>query len=147
MTERVSRGYELKLERTLDAPVERVWSALTEAGEIARWYGPGDDFRIEVLEWECRVGGRYRVAMHHKDGQTHTCFGVFEDLEPNRRIAYTWSWEGQPPMDTMVTFALAAEGDRTRLDFTHEGFPAEEAREQHRMGWMGSLERLAAVVA
>lgn len=147
MTADHPRGYELKLERTLHAPVDRVWAALTEADQITQWYGPGDEFRIEVLEWDCRVGGKYRVAMHHKDGQVHTCFGVFEALEPNQRIAYSWSWEGQPPMDTLVTFALSVDGDRTRLDFTHSGFPAEEAREQHRMGWNGSLERLASVVA
>jgi uncharacterized protein YndB with AHSA1/START domain len=147
MTPETTTGYELKLDRTLNAPVERVWKALTEGAQIARWYGPSDDFRIEVMEWDCRVGGDYRVAMHHKEGQTHTCFGTFKTLLPNERIAYSWAWEGQPPMDTLVTFELAAEGDRTHLSFTHAGFPAEEAREQHRMGWTGSLERLQGAVA
>lgn len=147
MTSDDAGTYELNLERTLEAPVDRVWAALTDAGQIARWYGPGEEFRIEVLEWDCRVGGRYRVAMHHPDGQTHTCFGVFKQIEPNQRISYTWAWEGQPPMDTVVTFALTADGEGTRLEFTHAGFPAEEVRDQHRMGWSGSLERLAAAVA
>lgn len=138
--------YEWTQERTLQAPVDRVWAALTDASQIAHWYGPGEEFRIEVLEWDCRVGGSYRVAMHHKDGETHTCFGVFRDIEPERRIAYTWAWEGQPPMDTIVTFALEADGEQTRLEFTHTGFPTEDAREQHRMGWTGSLEQLAATV-
>ncbi|MEX2583851.1 MAG: SRPBCC domain-containing protein [Gemmatimonadota bacterium] len=147
MTPDHAGSHELSFERTLRAPVDRVWAALTDAGQVEQWYGPGEEFRIEVEEWDCRIGGKYRVAMHHRDGQTHTCYGEFKDLEPNRRIAYTWAWADQPPLDTLVTFALTAEGDQTRLHFTHAGFPSEEVRGQHEMGWTGSLERLAGVVA
>ncbi len=134
--------YELKFERKLKAPRPRVWAALTDAVQIARWYGPADDFRIEVKEWDCRVGGGYRVAMHNKDGQTHTCFGVFKVVEREARISYTWSWEGAPPMDSLVTFEIGGEGAETTLTFTHVGFPSEETKERHEMGWTGSLGRL-----
>ncbi|MEX2530017.1 MAG: SRPBCC domain-containing protein [Gemmatimonadota bacterium] len=140
-----SDTHDLRMERRLEAPVERVWEALTARDWIPRWYGPGNDFEIEVLEWECRVGGGYRVAMHAGE-ETHTCYGTFRTVEPRRRVAYTWAWEGQPPMDTLVTFQIQPDGDSTQLIFTHEGFPAEEAREQHQQGWTGSLEQLAAAV-
>ena len=143
-----STGYELRLERELNAPIDRVWAALTDGGQIARWYGPGKDFRIEVQEWDCRVGGSYRVAMHHSDdGGTHTCYGVFRTVEPNRRLAYTWAWEGAPPMDTLVTFELEDKAGQTLLGFTHTGFAAPEARDAHRNGWTGSFDRLAKAVA
>jgi uncharacterized protein YndB with AHSA1/START domain len=48
-------------------------------------------------------------------------------------------------MDTLVTFDLSADGESTRLLLTHEGFPADEARDHHNQGWTGSLERLARV--
>jgi uncharacterized protein YndB with AHSA1/START domain len=146
MTTGTSKKYELKIERTLDAPVSRVWAALTEAERIPRWYAPGDEFTIEVHEWDCRVGGSYRVAMHHEQGQGYTCFGTFKEVEPEKRVSYTWAWEGQPPMDTLVTFALTSEGARTHLSFQHTGFPTEEARENHRKGWTGSLSRLPEVL-
>jgi uncharacterized protein YndB with AHSA1/START domain len=146
MTTTNPASFDLKMARTLDAPVDRVWTALTDADQIARWYGPGEAFRVEVLEWDCRIGGKYRVAMHQEDGPTHTCFGVFQALERNQRIAYTWAWEGQPPIDTVVTFTLTPDGEGTRLEFAHTGFPAEDVREQHRMGWTGSMERLATLV-
>jgi uncharacterized protein YndB with AHSA1/START domain len=146
MPSETTSGYELKLEQRLRAPVARVWAALTDAGQIARWYGPGDGFRIDVKEWDCRVGGSYRVAMHHPEGQTHTCHGVFRAIEPERRIAYTWAWEDAPPMETLVTFEIRGEGGDTQLTFTHAGFPAEEVLEQHRMGWTGSLAQLTKLV-
>jgi uncharacterized protein YndB with AHSA1/START domain len=145
MTEE-TKAYELNLERALQAPVRRVWEALTREGELARWYGPSDDFRVEVLEWDCRVGGGYRVAMHAPDGNTHTCFGVFQEIAAPRRLAYTWSWESQPPMDTLVVFELVEDGSATRLRFSHTGFPAGEVRDRHEEGWTGSLERLGRLV-
>ena len=137
---------ELNLERTLRAPIGKVWRALTRGEEVARWFGPTDDVRIEVLEWDCREGGDYRVAMHAPDGNTYTCYGTFRDVEEPRRLTYTWSWEGQPPMDTLVAFELAEDGGVTTLNFSHTGFPADEARDRHQEGWTGSLERLSRLV-
>lgn len=135
--------FELEFERDLRASRLKVWEALTRGEEITRWFGPSDDFRIEVLEWDCRPAGSYRVAMHAPDGSTYTCFGTFREVDAPKRLSYTWSWEGQPPMDTLVAFELAGDGDSTKLRFSHTGFSSAEAREQHRMGWTGSLDRLA----
>jgi uncharacterized protein YndB with AHSA1/START domain len=140
---RDTKSTDLTLERTLHAPIRNVWKALTHGEEIARWFGPSDEFTIEVLEWDCRVGGGYRVAMHAPDGNTHTCFGVFRTVEEPRRLSYTWSWEGAPPMDTLVAFELEEDGTDTRLRLSHGGFPSHEVRDQHEMGWTGSLERLS----
>lgn len=140
-------AYELEIERTLQAPPSKVWQALTRSGEVARWYGPSDDFRIEVLEWDCRPGGTYRVAMHDPSGDTHTCFGVFREVEALKRLTYTWSWEGQPPMDTLVAFELVEDGDATKLRFSHTGFPSADVKESHEQGWTGSLERLTRLVS
>ena len=138
--------HELKLERSLHAPIATVWRALTTATEIARWFGPSDDFRLEVLAWDCRPGGGYRVAMHDPTGNTYTCVGQFREVDEPHRLSYTWSWEGQPPMDTLVAYDLTEAGETTQLRFSHTGFPAEEARAQHEQGWTGSMARLQRTV-
>lgn len=139
--------FQLEFEHDLRAPRPQVWEALTRGEEIARWYGPSDDFRIDVLEWDCRPGGNYRVAMHAPDGSTHTCYGAFREVDAPRRLSYTWSWEGQPPMDTLVVFELGEDGNTTKLRFSHTGFSSAEARERHGTGWTGSLGRLARLVS
>jgi uncharacterized protein YndB with AHSA1/START domain len=140
-----TKTYEINLERTLKAPVAKVWDALTQRGELVRWYAPSDEFRTEVLEWDLKVGGAYRIAMHAPDGNTHTCFGVFREIAPQEKIAYTWSWAEQDPMDSLVTFELTAKGGQTLLRLAHTGFPADEAREHHEQGWMGLVGRLEAL--
>jgi uncharacterized protein YndB with AHSA1/START domain len=141
------KTYELKLEKTLNAPVAKVWKALTEGVQIPAWYGPMDEFRVEVHQWDCKPGGKYRVAMHAPDGNVYTCIGEFKEIKPTQRLSYTWSWEGQDPMDTLVTFELKPQGQQTALKFLHTGFPSEQERDNHNQGWSGSLERLAKTVA
>jgi uncharacterized protein YndB with AHSA1/START domain len=140
-------GISLKFERTLNASPAAVYEVLSKAENIPKWYGPSDEFKIKVHTWDCRVGGKYRVEFNTPTGETHIVVGTFKELVPGAKMAYTWSWEGAPPMDTLVTFQLKAEGKGTHLAFVHEGFPAEEAREHHRQGWTGSLERLSRAVA
>ena len=140
-------GIHLKFERSLDAPVEHVYKVLTESGYISQWYGPSDDFKVTVHRWDARVGGSYRVEFNTPAGETHIVVGEFKELRKNSRVAYTWSWEGQPPLDTLVTFTIRAEGEKTRLTLVHDGFPADEVRAHHEQGWTGSMERLARAVA
>jgi uncharacterized protein YndB with AHSA1/START domain len=140
-------GLTLKLNRTLDAPVADVFSALTTADRITRWYGPSDDYKVEVHEWDLKVGGTYRISLNHKDGNVHTVHGTFREILEGEKLSYTWSWEGQPPLDSLVTFRLREVQGKTDLTFTHEGFPDAELRDKHEMGWTGSLERLARAIA
>lgn len=140
-------GIHLKFERSLDAPVEHVYKVLTASDSIAKWYGPSDDFKVTVHQWDARLGGNYRVEFNTPGGETHIVVGVFKELVRNEKVAYTWSWEGQPPMDTLVTFTIRPDGQKTKLTLIHDGFPAEEVRAHHEQGWTGSLERLTRAVA
>jgi uncharacterized protein YndB with AHSA1/START domain len=61
------------------------------------------------------------------------------EVIPQRKLAYTWRYKGHEG-DSLVTFELAAAGDKTRLKLTHEGldtFPktAAFARENFVEGW------------
>jgi uncharacterized protein YndB with AHSA1/START domain len=141
------KTYELKLEKTLNAPVAKVWKALTEGVQIPAWYGPMDEFRVEVHQWDCKPGGKYRVAMHAPDGNVYTCIGEFKEIKPTQRLSYTWSWEGQDPMDSLVVFTIAPKGGETVLRLSHTGLPSAESKEQHDQGWVGCLAQLEARVA
>ena len=137
----------VELERTLDAPVDAVFAALTDPVQVVRWLGPSDDYTGVVHAWDLRVGGHLRVSLTRKDGTVHTVVGSFREIVPGRKLAYTWSWEGGETLDSVVTFLLSDVGGKTALALTHEGLPNEEARRGHEEGWRGSLERLARALA
>jgi uncharacterized protein YndB with AHSA1/START domain len=88
---------------------------------VAQWFGPSNDFKVTVHTWDCQVGGSYRVQFDTPDGE-HICVGEFREIEPHTRLSYTWSWEAQPPMDTLVSFEVEARGDRPSCGYHTPAF-------------------------
>jgi uncharacterized protein YndB with AHSA1/START domain len=77
--------------------------------------------------------------------------GAFVEVVENRRLVFTWGWEGGdaapypvPPGGSTVEIELTPEGTGTRLRLTHR-IALPELEEQTRAGWLHYLERLAVV--
>ncbi len=121
----------LVVERTFDAPVALVWKALTDKDDIKQWSFDISEFAPEVgFEFKF-YGGDESVKYLHRCKITEAI--------PNRRLAYTWRYEGYAG-DSLVTFDLFAEGDKTRVRLTHAGletFPKLPAfaRKNFMEGW------------
>jgi uncharacterized protein YndB with AHSA1/START domain len=140
----------IEREITIQAPVERVWSVLTEAEHLAGWFadaGAEIDLRpggALVLRWEEHGVARARV----------------EAVEPPHRFAYRWSAhhaqgeEPAPGNSTLVEFTLAAAGDATLLRVVETGFAAlatsdEQVRsnyDDNLGGWTEMVGRIDAYV-
>lgn len=85
----VPGGLALELRRTLDAPRERIFKALTDPGELAKWWGPYG-FTTPEVEVDLRVGGGYRFGMQPPDGALFHLAGEYLEIEPPSRLAYTF---------------------------------------------------------
>lgn len=140
-------GIALRIERTYDAPPERVFDAWTRADAVAKWFTPSADYQAVVTALDARVGGRYRVEMRHSGGNIHVVTGVYREVAPPARLVMTWAWEGQEALGhTVVTVELTPLGSGTRLVLVHERFPSEAARAEHEKGWTGCLKQLGPFV-
>ena len=119
------------IERTFNAPVAKVWKALTDVDEMRQWYFDLKEFRPEI-------GFEFEFVVEH-GGMTYHHLCNITEVIPQKKLAYTWRYKGYEG-DSLVTFELAAAGDRTRLKLTHEGldtFPKlpSFARENFLKGW------------
>src|SRR6267142_344933 len=85
------------LERTLNAPVARVWKALTDVDEMRRWY-------FDLKEFQSKVGFDFEFTVEHEGNTYHHLCKVTE-LIRQKKIAYTWRYKGQPG-NSLVTFEL-----------------------------------------
>jgi uncharacterized protein YndB with AHSA1/START domain len=135
----------LTITRKLPAPPERCFRAWTDPEALRHWFGPGN---VEVLlaEMDPRVGGRYRILARSPDGQEHDVSGEFREVVANRKLVFTWAWRSTPERQSVVTVEFAPVGAETALTLTHEQFADEAARDRHRHGWTGVLDKLAAFV-
>ena len=76
---------EIVLSRVLAAPRERVFQAWTDPAQITQWFGP-DGFKVESLECDIRVGGRWRFVYTGPDGTRWDNRMVFLRIEAPRLI-------------------------------------------------------------
>ena len=141
MTE--NNGLILKLARTFPAPRLAVWQKMTDPRQLARWWGP-NGFTVPALDFEPRVGGKYRITMQPPDGERFHLHGEFLEVEAPSRLSYTFVWE--PPdrddRETVVTLGLEARGDETEVTLTQAEFATRARLELHRGGWSESFEKL-----
>ena len=102
----------LIIERTFDAPVDAVWTAISDREAMKHWYFDMEGFTPEV---GCNFGFTHVGATVTR---VHLC--QIKEIEKNRKISYSFRLGGNPG-DSLVTFELFPEGDKTRLKLTHTG--------------------------
>jgi uncharacterized protein YndB with AHSA1/START domain len=138
-----SRGLVLELTWTFGASRERVFTALTDPAELAKWWGPSG-FTTPEIWLELKVGGRYRLGMQPPDGELFHLVGEFLEIDAPARLAYTFRWEDPDPDDveTVVRLSVRAEAGRTLLSLWQGPFATEARLALHRSGWTDSLQRL-----
>jgi uncharacterized protein YndB with AHSA1/START domain len=141
----------LRYERHLAHPVERVWAALTEPDQLARWLAAADELELvdggrialrwlnvpdSPQEWE-----EQGVELGDVD-PAEPATGTITELDPPRVIEYDTDKMGR------MRWELRPDGDGSVLSFTNtielpEGPPAAQTL----AGWHIHLDHLADALA
>jgi uncharacterized protein YndB with AHSA1/START domain len=137
----MSRGV-IEREIFIAAPPERVFEFLVEPSLMARWIGLLHDL-------DPRSGGIVEIEV----SRGNVARGVYAEVTPFRRVAFTWGWDSQdqalalvPPGASLVEFELEPRDGGTLLRLRHSGLP-EIASTIHGERWSLYLGRLQAAAA
>ena len=141
-------AYSVRRSIRINAPVEKVWRAVTEPAQISQWFGAASfdgsgAGAVGTLTWPDRDPIPVRI----------------EAIDAPRTVSYRWSNDDASDIvpaeldektSTVFTFTLEASGDGTQLTVVETGFeftsdPAANL-ESHRGGWNGELDKLVALV-
>lgn len=125
----------------LNAPVARVWKAISDPVEISQWFS-------DRCEWELRPGARGVF-----DWENHGVYSVrVDEVEPPNRLV--WSWNHDPGTEveeadsTRVEWVLTQNvSGGTTLVLRESGFASEDRRAQNDNGWDAELGELAEMLA
>jgi uncharacterized protein YndB with AHSA1/START domain len=121
------------VEKSVKAPVERVWKALTDKDQMKQWFFDLSAFRPEV-------GFEFLFAGKGQKGQEYMHRCKIAGVVPLKKLAFTWAYEGYPG-ESIVTFELTSLENTTMVKLTHEGlasFPADQPdfdRSSFNAGW------------
>ena len=128
--------------RRIAAPARRVFEAWLDPSSLAEWMRPSSSGATRsTVKVDARVGGAFEIVMHAPSGpRLHA--GVYQVIDPPRRLAFTWNSSGAGQADSLVTVDFLADGQATEVVISHERLP-EPARAGHVAGWTALLESLA----
>jgi uncharacterized protein YndB with AHSA1/START domain len=108
----IRKGEPFVIERTFNAPIAKVWTAITDRDAMSEWY-------FDLKEFKPEVGFEFSFLVEWDDNRfDHRC--RVTEVIPGRKLAHTWRYEGHPG-ESLVTWELFDEGGKTRLRLTHEG--------------------------
>lgn len=144
-----SDRHSLRLERLFDVPPDEVFRAWTEKDELKQWFHFADDWIIEQVDVDLRVGGQYRIGWKAPDGNMWYEFGEYREITPPKRIVQTCGFDfpGMPPEMTMLTIDFHARGNQTLVVLLQEGYQSAAMRDNHQQGWPSFLDNLAKLLA
>jgi uncharacterized protein YndB with AHSA1/START domain len=80
------------MSRTFDAPLDLLWKVWTQKEHVAYWFGPRED--NNVVEYDVRTGGKWKVISTMADGSEVVFFGTYLSVEPKTMIRNTFVVEG-----------------------------------------------------
>jgi uncharacterized protein YndB with AHSA1/START domain len=136
----------LRIARTINAPVERVYRAWTTPEELKQWHAPFD-YVVTDVAVDLRVGGRFRLTMQQPGTDVvNVAAGVYSEIIPNKKLVLTWRWENSKnnPGESQLTLEFNARGTKTEVVLTHERLLDAKSRDDHGKGWNGCIDKLAA---
>ena len=119
---------------------EKVWRALTGPALLAEWLLP-------VLDLKLQRGAAFTFRTQPYPGWDGRVDCRFVEIEPLRKLSYTWVVGDM--LETVVTFTLTATASGTRLSLVQSGFKPDQKQNfgGARYGWRMMGDRLVALLA
>lgn len=130
----------LVVEKLVNAPVKKVWQAITDKDQMKKWYFDLDDFKAEK-------GFEFSFPGKGSKGEEYIHLCKITDVIPYKKLQYSWTYKDQEGYSE-VTFELFEEGDKTLVKLTHTGlesFPQHNpdfGRQSFLGGWTELVTRL-----
>lgn len=121
------------VEKIYNAPIEKVWKAITDKDQMKHWYFDLDEFKPEV-------GFQFEFTGQGLKGEQYLHLCEVTEVIPQKKLQYSWRYKGYEG-NSHVTFELEDLNGKTRLTLTHKGlesFPADNpdfARANFNAGW------------
>ncbi len=131
-------------EITIKAQADRIFRALTDPGQLVKWWGAEGRFQTTEMNSDLHPGGKWMMRGTGMGGKPFTVCGQYREIERPRLLVFTWlpDWQ-EDATETLVRFDLEEKNGVTMVRLTHSGLTSESARSSHR-GWPQILSWLQA---
>lgn len=133
-----------EINRTLNAPVHKVFELLTKEEHLKKWSSP-NGYTINYVEGDLKLGGFWLENMVSKKNKNYTSTGNYTEIIPPKHIAFTHQWkqeDGDFSPETVISIDLSKEDGKTHLYFSQMGFNNEMERDSYLISWSEAIDKL-----
>ncbi|KQC01659.1 SRPBCC domain-containing protein [Pedobacter sp. Hv1] len=106
------------VERTFNAPIEKVWRAITDNNELKNWY-------FQLKDFQAKVGFKFDFIGGPEDGTQYLHLCEVTEVVEGKKLTYSWRYDNYPG-NSFVTWELFDKGEQTLLVLTHIGLETFE---------------------
>lgn len=143
---------DLVLERTVNVPVEAVWTAWTTPSHLVKWFTP-PPWKTVRCDIDLQPGGLFRTVMQGPGGEEVDSTGCYLVVQKNERLVFTdalgpgYRPRTEPFMTAEITMRAEGSGTRYRAVAMHADTASRETHEKmgFHEGWSTALDQLVVV--
>jgi uncharacterized protein YndB with AHSA1/START domain len=92
----------IKIERRFSETPQKLWQAWTDPRIVKLWFGSDPNGTVLDAVLDARVGGAYAVTFANANGEEYTAQGTYQQVELDKKLAFTWGWKNQPHIKESV---------------------------------------------
>ena len=114
---------DFEITKQVDASIEDVFRAFTEAGQIAGWWGP-EGYHVTDVTSDPRPGGEFRLVMRGPEEPGQLVEGTYREVSAPSRIVAEISAaapDGSPLVRAILTIDLAPASSGTEIHLSAHG--------------------------
>ncbi|MEZ5083073.1 MAG: SRPBCC domain-containing protein [Bacteroidales bacterium] len=91
---------------------EKIWKAITDKDQMKAWY-------FDIPDFELKIGSTFNFFEPGDDKKFHhQC--TIKEIIPDKKLRHTWSYPDYSKGESMVTWEIKPEKDKTRLMLRHD---------------------------
>jgi uncharacterized protein YndB with AHSA1/START domain len=131
----------LRIERRFSTTPHGLWQAWTDPQIVKLWFGSDPNGTVLDAVLDVRVGGAFAVTFANANGDEYTAQGIYQQVELDTKLAFTWGWKNQPHIKESVILQFQAQGNGTLMTFEHLDIDANTSH-NYEIGWRSTFDKL-----
>ena len=131
----------IKIERHFSTTLQKVWEAWTDPQVIKLWFGSDPDGIVLDAVLDVKLGGSFAVTFANSNGDEYTAQGIYQEVELDKKLAFTWGWKNQAHIKESVVVQFQAEKDGTLMTFEHLDIDANTSH-NYEIGWRSTFDKM-----
>lgn len=142
------RDHVLRIERTFQAPVEKVFDAWTSEEVLGRWLHANAAWETPVAKVDLRVGGTIRIVMRDPVArEDHGARGEYRQIDRPHRLVFSWTFDHHPDDLQLIELEFSERDGITTVVMTNSTIATDQQRSDQWHGWQACYDNLERVLA